>query len=106
MSALTRYPAPRTTCPRTLAASPWFSPGGWFQREDGSWCRVYVRRGRRARSARRAVIRNVGGWWRWEVEQFELRNRASRRICARGVNGYLFWQAARGFADLSARTAD
>ena len=106
MSALTGFRRPRPRYGVSAAReSRWHAPGGWYQGGDGAWCRVYARSGS-ARTARRAVIRNVGGWWRWEVEQFDLATRAVRRVCARGAGGYLFWQAARGFADLAARTAD
>lgn len=107
MSALTEYRRPRPRYGReALERSPWRAAGGWRQTGEGEWRRVYVKGGRRARTARRAVIRNAGGWWRWHVEQFDLGTRAVRRICQRGVNGYLYAQYAWGFADLAALTAD
>lgn len=107
MSALTEYRRPVIRYGKAqLARSPWAARGGWYQHADGSWRRVYARNGRHALTARRAIVEQVKGWWRWQVEVFELDTRATRRICARGVNGYLFAQAAFGFADLAARTAD
>lgn len=89
-----------------LANSAWMPRGGWYQHTDGSWRRTYAKRGRRAKTSRRAVVERECGLWKWRVEVFELAARVTRRICARGVNGYLFAQDAWGFADLAARTAD
>lgn len=107
MPTLTEYRRPTPRYGReALERSPWISPGGWHERDDGAWCRVYRKRGRRVRSARRAVVCRVRGWWKWHVEQFDLTTRRVRSICARGTQGYLYAQCAFGFADLAARTAD
>lgn len=107
MRSLTDYRRPVPRYGReALGRSPWQALGGWHETQDGAWCHVYRKAGRRVRSARRAVIRNVNGWWRWHVEQFDLGTRAVRRVCVRGTNGYLYAQYAFGFADLAARTAD
>lgn len=107
MNTLTDYRRPTPRYGRAaLLSTEWRALGGWHQNGGGDWCRVYRKAGRCVRSARRAVIRRADGWWKWHVEQFDLRTRAVRRICARGSNGYLFASCACGFADLAALTAD
>ena len=107
MNTLTDYRRPQIRYGLAQARhGRWIPRGGWYLTEGGSQTRVYGRNSRRTLTARRAVIENVGGWWRWHVEVFELDTRAVLRICARGVNGYMFARQAMPFADLAARTAD
>lgn len=109
MNTLTEYRKPQIRYGRAqLAASPWVSRGTWFQAADGSWRRIWVRRGGRAVCARRAVVERVSGWWVWRVELFELSTRATRRICgrSRAGTGHATAAGAFPFAELAARTAD
>lgn len=108
MIAFPRLYPPAPIAPiRMRAPMHWYPRGGWHQRDDGSWARIYLRIGaRRKRAALRAVIRRQGGFWRWEIERFDTATRAVRGARIRGINGYLFWQAATGIADAAARTAD
>lgn len=107
MNTLTDYKRPHPRYGADLAsASPWRPLGGWYRHEDGSFRRVWARRGGRARSARRAVVRHERGLWLWEVEEFDLATRRVRRICARSLTGWLFARQALPYAELAAKTAD
>jgi hypothetical protein len=109
MNSLTEYRRPVIRFGREQAAhSPWLSPHGWFQAADGSWRRIWTRRGGRALSARRAVVERIGGWWVWRVEVFEIRTKAARRIAAQSLHGtgHPCPAACFPFAELAAKTAD
>lgn len=109
MNALTEYRRPAIRYGRRQARlSPWLSPSGWFQASDGSWRRIWMRRGGRALSARRAVVERSAGWWVWRVEVFEVSTHVTRRICAQSLRGtgHPCAAACFPFAELAARTAD
>lgn len=93
-------PGTRHACP-----SGHLPLGGWHRKDDGSWSRVYARRG--ARLARRATVARRAGLWYWEVEAFDASRRA-RRVIARCAEGFgkLFAADQFAFADLAARTKE
>lgn len=98
--ALLGRPRPRHTC-----GSGHRPLGGWNLRDDGSWSRVYVRRG--AGLYRRATVFRRDGLWYWEVEAFDAA-RKTRRVIGRCGSEFGKLSAERqfGYADLAARTKE